>query len=1121
MKKLNKLRHGQEISSSFLNQIVEIINELGETLVTSKEWNDNIHTAIQKFQDKLDLMDGEYRGTIDALPHLQELVVTFVKAKQAGVKWTEGNEDTANRLAELIHDLQENAWQDTKEFREALEDYLHSHDPDTGALKIFRGTAAEVVAQPRIDKQILLDKTNGNIYVDEKDSEGVLVRVLYGNGDAGTEAQVLPEISIVYSEQYNDWCWKVGDTEYDPSQIPVKGSQGVQGPPGAEGARGAQGLQGPVGPPGPQGPTGDTGPKAGIVVRYADEPNINMSSDYNGQEFMGFWFFEGNRTEQDVLADPTIFPVWVKVKADMFYPIKDSESEKLFFTSNPTTEQLEQMAQGFDIKGAKGEKGEQGPVPVIYFTKVEGGEEEEIAPQAITTPEGLPGYKFPVETFQGPKGKKILLTVDHEIGAVFYQYEGENELTPLFSLSDITGPAGATGPQGQQGVKGDKGDKGDTGTHITNAIIDDNKLRLIMSDGEDIIAGTVVGAKGDPGQPAVIQSVSVNILPPTEEGYGNLSVIDLNGNKHQLNLHVPRGYTGNQGPQGLEGPEGPQGPQGAGVSILGSLPSTSDLPNDFTSPDDLSKGYLINGNFWLFTASTDPESIYGFENMGEIKGPKGDPGSPGNPGTDGREIEIRVDPSNTQIEYKYEGETAWSPLVSLAVLKGEKGDDGTPIEIESDGTNIQWRYEGEGSWNPIIALSALKGDPGEPGEPGNDGADGADGSPGTDGREVIIWVRAHAGEDWIVWRYHTDPESTYTPLIQVEDLGKDGKDGSEIELDTTATHIQWRRADQEPADEWKDLIALSELKGEPGEKGDEGPRGARITSGNFNPSLSVPGNQIPGDHHVNTNDGSLWTRGSSSWSKVDNFSLKGTEGPQGEPGQDGADGVDGSRMLQGTLLGTGTTDQSFTVSNNRLRITYTGAGTADRNAIRAASQGDLYFNTSFYVLYRCISDDPSGSIWEQVTTTNKILSGTVVGNNVDSVFTVTSLNVYADRVMVGDLYFNTTHKDIYRCVSIVSRTSTQWQRIVTQRNPAPQIKTTHSNRIRTVAEWATLPNTVRIYGYTTVSGTTYYVELLSSVFDHPDADELYWRRGNVDRSEDNYNDINALSSVQWTRVYYE
>lgn len=49
--------------------------------------------------------------------------------------------------------------------------------------------------------------------------------------------------------------------------------------------------------------------------------------------------------------------------------------------------------------------------------------------------------------------------------------------------------------------------------------------------------------------------------------------------------------------------------------------------------------------------------------------------------------------------------------------------------------------------------------------------------------------------------------------------GPPGKDGREVELRATSTHIQWRYAD---AASWTDLVALSTLKGDPGQPGMDG-----------------------------------------------------------------------------------------------------------------------------------------------------------------------------------------------------------------------------------------------------------------------------------------------------------
>lgn len=47
--------------------------------------------------------------------------------------------------------------------------------------------------------------------------------------------------------------------------------------------------------------------------------------------------------------------------------------------------------------------------------------------------------------------------------------------------------------------------------------------------------------------------------------------------------------------------------------------------------------------------------------------------------------------------------------------------------------------------------------------------------------------------------------------------GQPGEPGREVSLQVTATHIQWRLGDDA---EWQDLIALEDLKGEPGPPGE-------------------------------------------------------------------------------------------------------------------------------------------------------------------------------------------------------------------------------------------------------------------------------------------------------------
>lgn len=110
-------------------------------------------------------------------------------------------------------------------------------------------------------------------------------------------------------------------------------------------------------------------------------------------------------------------------------------------------------------------------------------------------------------------------------------------------------------------------------------------------------------------------------------------------------------------------------------------------------------------------------------------------------------------------------------------LPGADGEDGREVELQTSATHVQWRYVGDVAWTDLIALTAITGPA---------GADGADGA-----------------------------------------AGADGDDGLSVELQTTATHIQWRLV----GGAWADLVALSTITGPSGADGEDG--ADADTSGQF------------------------------------------------------------------------------------------------------------------------------------------------------------------------------------------------------------------------------------------------------------------------------------------------
>ena len=150
----------------------------------------------------------------------------------------------------------------------------------------------------------------------------------------------------------------------------------------------------------------------------------------------------------------------------------------------------------------------------------------------------------------------------------------------------------------------------------------------------------------------------------------------LRGPQGPIGKTGPKGDTGETGPKGERGKTGPkgdtgeQGPIGKGLTVLGKLNSTSELPET----GEIGDGYFVGTELYVWTGSK-------WDNMGDIKGPKGDKGD----------------------AFVYSDFTP----EQLASLKGEKGDRGpqgeqgpqgppgdpstseTVIEIKSDVENLK------------------------------------------------------------------------------------------------------------------------------------------------------------------------------------------------------------------------------------------------------------------------------------------------------------------------------------------------------------------------------------------------------------------------------------------------
>ena len=286
-----------------------------------------------------------------------------------------------------------------------------------------------------------------------------------------------------------------------------------------------------------------------------------------------------------------------------------------------------------------------------------------------------------------------------------------------------------------------------------------------------------------------------------------------NGNNGEQGPKGDKGDTGEQGPQGIQGEQGPIGNDGIGIqaavvddggylvitytdgdidklgpvkgadgtsiSIKDSLTSTSELPSSGQNKGD---GYLIDGNLWIYTGTSEEGSVNGFKNVGAIKGPAGrgimsitisEEGIMTINYSDSTSEEVGnvKGPKGDTGEQGPKGDTGEQGIQGEQGLKGDTGETGRGIKDivfknssagagagiagavdtyvinYTDGTSIEFQIKngndgeqgpkgdkgdtGEQGLQGIQGLQGEKGDPGEQGIQGEQGPKGDKGDPAT------------------------------------------------------------------------------------------------------------------------------------------------------------------------------------------------------------------------------------------------------------------------------------------------------------------------------------------------------------------------------------------------------
>ena len=218
--------------------------------------------------------------------------------------------------------------------------------------------------------------------------------------------------------------------------------------------------------------------------------------------------------------------------------------------------------------------------------------------------------------------------------------------------------------------------------------------------------------------------------------------------------------------------------------------------------------------------------------------------------------QISLRQSNGNIQWQFlDGD--WQNLVSIAELRGDKGEKGDAGKDGKNGT------DGKGG---SVGAAGAKGSPGRPGakgDPGSRGATGAQGPQGATGAKGDAGAKGDKGEKG-------DAGGPQGPQGAKGDAGQDGR---EIELQKTSLYVQWRYSGDAT---WRNLIALSDLKGDKGDKGDTGPAGPIGPVG--------PAGQ-KGEKGPKGDAGAVGPQGAPG--------VQGEKGPKGDTGPAGPQGLQG------------------------------------------------------------------------------------------------------------------------------------------------------------------------------------------------------------------------------------
>ena len=697
---IEKIRHGAEISSSKLNEIIEAVNKTNNDHQTIRDLGESIKTTIKEVYNMIEANNELIGEHLDSIPEIKNLYADILLSRDT-VDWIDIAENETDITAFIAAALNNN-----------------TEDPSQMAerLKIIRGTTSQINTVSRKDKQILIaydqESNRGLMYLDCYDAVAtkkyreenpnnstyeVIRRIPISSSGDVTISGEIPTLSF----ETKDNGEEVLKISYDNQTFESPDLRGPAGSPGIQGPKGEPGEKGEKGDPGIQGiqgAKGQDGATTRLSIWFSNySTGMNATENYNNHKYMGIKTYLSTDDAATQLARPI---KWFRISGDTLYPIYDRESGYLTFTTDKPAE------SSFYIKGDQGPQGPTGEAPEISFRKANG----ELVKLTSESADGK--YVYDASMFKGDAGPQ------GEVGPRGPQ--GDPGATPTIKFKakhtdDIYPSIEETTPLGSEDTVWTLNiPKGQDGLSIVEAkTLLDGSVEIYLSRTPNtdnptidkvVNLGVLKGEKGEKGDAGTITIKgavdSIDKLPTTNVTNGDAYVVTSTKDGTSISelyicvdavnaLTVETMYKNLGNIKGEKGDTGINGIDGS-TWILGKSVTQS---GTFVLAEGYKKDdyYLNTDTGIIYKIINVNNTSYTFTEVGNLKGDKGETGETGPQGPAGRGISKIEQTVHTEDSDTYTitltDDSTFSFIVNHGT-DGKDGADGTDGAVIHSGTNL-------------------------------------------------------------------------------------------------------------------------------------------------------------------------------------------------------------------------------------------------------------------------------------------------------------------------------------------------------------------------------------------------------------------------------------------------